>query len=176
MTINSLTTNPPHPAPGAIVVMGVAGCGKTTVGQILADCLGISYAEADAFHPPGNVARMSQRIPLTDEDRKPWLEAIADRIRQNNQLVVSCSALKRAYRDILRQADPQAWFLHLVLDPETAKARVATRPAHFMPASLVESQFDALEPLRDEAGLTMDATRRPEEIITRVLSTRSASR
>lgn len=157
-------------APGPIVVMGVTGCGKTTVGRLLADCLAIPYAEADAFHPDGNITKMAKGVPLTDQDREPWLEAIADRIRRDSRLVVSCSALKRSYRDILRQADPHAWFLHLVINRETAIARVAGRAAHFMPASLVDSQFADLEPLCGEAGLTIDATRPPEDITATVLA------
>src|SRR5450756_2570911 len=105
------------------------------------------YAEADAFHPAGNVTKMTEGIPLTDQDRAPWLEAIGDRIRRDGHLVVSCSALKHSYRDILRQADPRTWFLHLAIDRETSLARVAARAGHFMPASLVDSQFADLEPL-----------------------------
>lgn len=157
-------------APGPIVVMGVAGCGKTTIGRLLAGRLGVPYAEADAFHPAGNVTKMTEGIPLTDQDRAPWLEAIGDRIRRDGHLVVSCSALKHSYRDILRQADPRTWFLHLAIDRETSLARVAARAGHFMPASLVDSQFADLEPLRDEAGLTIDAARPPEEIIAAALS------
>jgi gluconokinase len=160
----------PRPAPRAIVVMGVAGCGKTTIGQVLAGRLGVPHAEADAFHPAGNVEKMASGIPLTDQDREPWLAAIADRIRQDNNLVVSCSALKRRYRDILRQADPRTWFLHLVIDLETAAERVSGRATHFMPASLVGSQFQALQPLHDETGLAVDATRPAEEIITAALT------
>jgi gluconokinase len=158
-------------APGAIIVMGVAGCGKTTAGRLLAGRLAIPYAEADSFHPGGNITKMSQGLPLTDQDREPWLEAIADRIRHDSRLVVSCSALKRAYRNILRQADPPTWFLHLVIDRDIAIARVAARADHFMPASLVDSQFADLEPLRGEAGLTVDAARPPEELAATALNT-----
>jgi len=158
-------------APGPIVVMGVAGCGKTTVGRLLAGRLAIPYAEAGSFHPGGNITKMSQGLPLTDQDREPWLEAIADRIRGDSRLVVSCSALKRAYRDTLRQADPLTWFLHLEIDRDTAIARVAGRADHFMPASLVDSQFADLEPLHREAGLTVDAARPPEEITAATLNT-----
>jgi gluconokinase len=156
--------------PGPVVVMGVAGCGKTTVGRVLADRIAAPYAEADAFHPAGNVRKMAEGVPLTDQDREPWLAAIAGRIYRDGRLVVSCSALKRAYRDVLRQADPRTWFLHLVIDRETAAARVAGRAAHFMPASLVDSQFADLEPLRGEAGTAVDATRPLDEIVTVVLS------
>ena len=158
------------PAPGPVIVMGVAGCGKTTIGQLLAACLGFPYAEADSFHPAANIAKMRQGVPLDDHDRQPWLSAIADSIRHDSRLVVSCSALKHHYRDTLRQANPRTWFLHLVIDPQAAAQRVAGRPGHFMPAALVNSQFADLEPLKQEAGLEVDATRPPEEIIAAVMS------
>jgi gluconokinase len=158
-------------APGPVVVMGVAGCGKTTVGQLLAARLGFPYAEADSFHPAANIAKMRRGDPLDDQDRQPWLAAIADHIRRESRQVVSCSALKHRYRDTLRQANPRAWFLHLVISPQAAAQRVSGRPGHFMPAALVNSQFAALEPLSQEAGLEVDATRPPEEIIAAVMST-----
>ncbi|HEY6794674.1 MAG TPA: gluconokinase [Kineosporiaceae bacterium] len=161
--------------PGPIIVMGVAGCGKSTIGQLLADRLGLPYAEADSFHPPANVEKMSGGVPLTDQDRQPWLEAIAERIRQGDNPVVSCSALKRSHRNILRQGDPGAWFLHLTLDRPTARSRIAGRAAHFMPASLADSQFDALEPLCDETGLTVDATRPPQEIVAAAVAALAAT-
>ncbi|MBV8995236.1 MAG: gluconokinase [Pseudonocardiales bacterium] len=156
--------------PDAIVVMGVAGCGKTTIGQLLADRLGVPYAEADEFHPASNVDKMTQGIALTDQDREPWLTAIAEHIRRHKRLVVSCSALKRYYRDLLRTATPRVWFLHLVIDQHLAAERVANRATHFMPASLVASQFEDLQPLHGEAGLAVDATRPPEQIITTTLA------
>lgn len=160
--MTSAPTDDPSAVPGPVVVMGVAGSGKTTIGKLLAARLGVPYAEADSFHPPANVEKMRCGIPLTDQDRQPWLAAIADRIHQDGRLVVSCSALKRQYRDVLRQADPRTWFLHLVISPQAAAARVAGRPAHFMPESLMRSQFADLEPLHGEAGLEVDATRPPE--------------
>jgi gluconokinase len=158
------------PGPGPIVVMGVAGCGKSTIGQLLAARLGVPYAEADSFHPSANIDKMHRGVPLDDEDRQPWLAAIADRLRAEGNLVVSCSALRRQYRDVLREADPRTWFLHLVLDPEAAAGRVAARPGHFMPESLVTSQFAALEPLNGEYGLEVDATRPPDEVIAVALN------
>ncbi|MFI1987843.1 gluconokinase [Actinoplanes sp. NPDC020271] len=141
-----------------IVVMGVAGCGKSTVGKALAARLGLPYAEADDFHPPANVAKMHAGTPLTDGDRAPWLAAIADTMKDGD-LVVSCSALKRAYRDVLRGGNPEAFFVHLVLTPEVATARVSGRAGHFMPSTLVASQFAVLEPLApDENGMGVDAT------------------
>jgi gluconokinase len=152
----------------AIVVMGVAGCGKTTIGTLLARRLGVPYLEADDFHPPANVAKMRTGSPLTDGDRQPWLAAIARQVTAGAgpRPVVSCSALKRRYRDQLRQADPQAWFLHLLISEAAASRRVAARPGHFMPKSLVPSQLADLEPLKAEAGLTVDSTQPPEDIIT----------
>ena len=152
----------------AIVVMGVAGCGKTTIGALLARRLDAPYLEADDFHPPANVAKMRAGFPLTDEDRHPWLAAIAAQARPGAgpRPVGSCSALKRRYRDQLRQSDPQTWFLHLVLSHAAASQRIAARPGHFMPRSLVPSQLADLEPLKAEAGLSVDATQPPQDIIT----------
>ncbi len=152
----------------AIVVMGVTGCGKTTVGTLLAQRLGAPYLDADDFHPAANVTKMRAGTPLTDEDRQPWLAAIAERIAADTgpRPVMSCSALKRKYRNVLRQADPRVWFLHLVIDEAAAFQRVASRPSHFMPASLVATQFSQLEPLRAEAGLAVDATQPPQNIVT----------
>lgn len=159
-----------------IVVMGVTGCGKTTIGTLLAQRLGVPYLEADDFHPAANVSKMQAGTPLTDEDRQPWLTAIAKHITSGPgpRPVVSCSALKRTYRDLLRQADPRVWFLHLVVDETAASARVAARPGHFMPASLVASQFAALEPLEAESGLAVDATRSPQDIIAAAVHELSA--
>lgn len=155
-----------------IVVMGTAGCGKSTVGTLLAQRLNVPYLEADTFHPAANVAKMRAGTPLTDEDREPWLAAIAARIAADTgpRPVVSCSALKRRYRDRLRQADPRIWFLHLVVDEATAYARVAGRAGHFMPPDLVRSQLDALEPLRAEAGLAVDAAQPPAAIVAAAVS------
>ena len=153
-----------------VVVMGVTGSGKTTVGHLLAERLGVAYAEADSFHSPANVAKMASGQALDDDDRYPWLVAIADWIRARKRAgqggVVSCSALKFRYRDVLREAEVEAWFLHLDADRSLITSRVAGRYGHFMPVSLVESQFQALEPLRpDEAGAVLDASASPEEIV-----------
>ena len=163
------------PGLGPIVVMGVAGCGKITIGQLLAGRLGVPYAEADSFHPAANIKKLREGLALTDQDRQPWLAAIADHMRRDSRLVMSCSALKRKYRDILRQAAPRTWFVHLVIGQEAALARVATRPGHFMPPSLVPSQFADLEPLGDETGLDVDATSPPDKIISTVLDALAAS-
>lgn len=152
-----------------VVVMGVSGSGKTTVGELLARRLGVEYAEGDAFHPPENVAKMASGRPLDDEDRRPWLDALAEWIAESLEDgrggVVACSALKRRYRDVLRRSGSGVRFLQLDVDRETIAARVAERTGHFMPVSLVESQFAALEPLSpDERGVVVDARSSPEEI------------
>ena len=150
------------------VVMGVSGCGKTTVGRLLAQRLDVPYAEADEFHPPANIAKMASGRPLLDKDRLPWLAAIADWMRSHagEGGVVTCSALKRDYRDLLRSSGAPAWFLHLTGDRALITSRVGARTDHFMPATLVDSQFADLEPLRpDEPGLVVDAALAPEDIV-----------
>ena len=155
--------------------MGVTGSGKTTIGHLLAERLGVPYAEADSFHPPANVTRMATGQALDDADRYPWLAAIADWIRERDRIgqggVVSCSALKHHYRDLLREASLTVWFLHLNVDRDAIAHRVADRSNHFMPASLVNSQFRDLEPLlTDEAGMVVDASATPGEIVETTFS------
>ncbi|WP_200797751.1 gluconokinase [Streptoalloteichus hindustanus] len=147
--------------------MGVSGSGKSTVGTLLADRLGVPYAEGDDFHPPANVAKMAAGHPLDDEDRWPWLRAIADWIHAHpSGAVVTCSALKRGYRDLLRRDDVPVWFLHLSGDPELIRSRIAARTGHFMPPALLNSQYAALEPLdADEPGLTVDVAHTPQDIV-----------
>jgi gluconokinase len=161
--------------PPIVVVMGVAGSGKTTIGRMLAERLGVAYAEADSFHPPANVAKMAVGQALDDADRHPWLAAIADwiqaRARAGEAGVVSCSALKRRYRDRLRKAHAGVWFLHLDATPDLITERVADRRGHFMPASLADSQFQTLEPLGPhEAGTVIDASAPPEEVTRAALA------
>ena len=141
--------------PPVVLVMGVSGCGKTTVGSMLAERLGWTYAEADAFHPPANVAKMHAGQPLTDADRMPWLDAIGafiDRTTADGKpAVVTCSALKRAYRDRLRAGRPNVSVIYLDADVETVRARLAGREGHFFPPELLASQFRDLEvPAADE--------------------------
>jgi carbohydrate kinase (thermoresistant glucokinase family) len=144
-------------APAArVVVMGVSGCGKSTVGRALAELLGWRFLEGDQLHPPANVARMAAGIPLTDEDREGWLERIGIELAQAAALrlgmVASCSALKRSYRDLLRAAEPGLRFVHLHGPRELLAERLAARTRHYMPASLLQSQLATLEPPGEEEG------------------------
>ncbi|MEV5532017.1 gluconokinase [Streptomyces prunicolor] len=156
--------------PHVVVVMGVAGTGKTTIGPLLAARLGVPYAEGDDFHPQANIAKMSAGHPLTDEDRWPWLDAIGDWAHGRAGLggVVSSSALKRSYRDRLRAAAPGVVFVHLTGDRTLIEDRMAHRHGHFMPTALLDSQFATLQPLEaDEAGVAVDVTGSPEQITER---------
>ncbi|MFD8950099.1 gluconokinase [Streptomyces xanthophaeus] len=157
-----------------IVVMGVAGTGKTTVGRMLAEALGVPYAEGDAFHPAANVAKMSAGTPLDDADRWPWLDAIGAWIRNRGTgrgAVVSASALKRAYRDRLRAVSPRTVFVHLTGERPLIEERMAARKGHFMPTTLLDSQFATLEPLQeDEPGVVVDVSGSPQEITERALA------
>jgi gluconokinase len=142
-----------------VVVMGVSGSGKSTVGAALAQRLRVPFVDADSLHPPANIAKMTAGQPLDDDDRHPWLERVGDWLAGHpDGGVTSCSALKRKYRDQLRRHRPDIEFLHLRGSPELIQRRLATRPDHFMPAALLRSQFDTLEPLGDdEPGVTVDA-------------------
>lgn len=166
--------------PTHIVVMGVAGSGKTTIATLLAERLGVDYAEADRFHSAENIAKMSAGTPLTDADRAPWLAAIRDWLSAEAEAgrpgVVTCSALKRAYRDVLRDARGRVWFVHLTGSPEVLAERMTHRTGHFMPTSLLPSQLATLEPLADdEDGITIDVSATPPEIVDAVLSRLAAS-
>ncbi|MEU5158137.1 gluconokinase [Streptomyces sp. NPDC020875] len=163
--------------PQVVVVMGVAGTGKTTIGPLLAEALGVPYAEGDDFHPPANIAKMSAGTPLDDGDRLPWLDSIGEWARGRADLggVVSSSALKRAYRDRLRAAAPDAVFLHLSGDRVLIEERMTARRGHFMPTALLDSQFATLEPLEpDEAGVAVDVTGSPAEITARAVAALAA--
>jgi carbohydrate kinase (thermoresistant glucokinase family) len=148
------------PAP-RVVVMGVSGCGKSTVGRALAARLGVNFVEGDALHSDRNVARMAAGIPLTDADRHGWLQAVAEQISNPTAaargVVASCSALKRIYRDLLRAGAPDLRFVFLHGDPALLAARLAARTGHYMPASLLHSQLQTLEPPGDdEAPIRLD--------------------
>jgi gluconokinase len=156
-----------------LVVMGVAGSGKTTVAALLAGRLGSAFAEGDEFHSAANVAKMAAGTPLTDEDRWPWLAGIRDWLAERAQAgegaVVPCSALKRVYRDRLREAGPVR-FVHLTGTPALLAGRIQGRAGHFMPPELLTSQLATLEPLADdEPGLTVDVAERPAQIVDEIL-------
>lgn len=149
-----------------VIVMGVSGCGKTTLGAALAARIGARFQDADDLHPPENRAKMSAGLPLTDSDRAPWLARIGRLLAESEgPVVIACSALKRAYRAALTEAagSPAPVFLHLSGPPELFQARLAARKGHFMPASLLESQFAALEPPgADEKAFSINAALPPE--------------
>ena len=147
--------------------MGVAGSGKTTIGRLLATALGWSFRDADEFHPPANVAKMTAGHALDDDDRYPWLETIGEWLTDHREGgVMSCSALKRTYRDQLRRHCADISFLHLSGSPEVIARRQASRPGHFMPASLLASQFQTLEALHgDERGITIDVDQSIDTIV-----------
>lgn len=153
--------------------MGVAGTGKTTIGPLLAARLGVPYAEGDDFHPQANIAKMTAGTPLTDEDRRPWLDAIGRWAHDRAGLggVVSSSALKRGYRDRLRAAAPGVVFVHLTGARELIEDRMSHREGHFMPTALLDSQFATLQPLAaDEAGVQVDVSGDPAEITERAVT------
>lgn len=143
-----------------LVVMGVAGCGKSAVGQQLADLLDLPLIEGDDFHPSANVQKMQQGIPLNDDDRNGWLQSLAQALVQHgNGAVLTCSALKASYRNALRQGNPGLRFVHLAITQTESLRRVAQRADHFYPPSLVQSQFDALQdPARESLVLVLDGS------------------
>lgn len=153
-----------------VVVMGVAGCGKSTVGAALAARIGAHFIDADSLHPASNIALMSAGIPLTDEDRSPWLAEVGRRFSTSDgPLVIACSALKRAYRDIIRNADPSVVFVHLHGSRAVLERRMTTRPGHFMPLTLLDSQLETLENLHpDEAGVVVDLSLPVTDIVEEV--------
>jgi len=154
--------------PRSVVVMGVSGTGKSTIGRALAEALGIPFVEGDDLHPEVNRAKMAAGIPLTDDDRAPWLDAVAAELRR--PVVVACSALKRRYRDRLREAAPDLELVYLHGAAELLAARMEGREGHFMPTSLLWSQLDTLEePGGDEEPIGVDVALRPDEIVELVV-------
>jgi gluconokinase len=157
-----------------VLVGGVAGSGKTTVGVLLADRLHWPFADADAFHPAANIAKMRSGVPLTDSDRAPWLAGIAawtdERIAAGESAVAGCSALKRGYRDELLSGRPAVWLAFLQISRELAHARLAARHGHFFTAQLLDSQFAELEPPHDEQRLlVLDAARSPGQLVREII-------
>jgi gluconokinase len=169
-----------HPEPGhpvLVVAMGVSATGKTAVGTELAARLGYHFVEGDSHHPVANIQKMESGVPLTDEDRMPWLQALAGLLAraraENRPTVLTCSALRRSYRDVLRSAvpDDDVFFLHLHAPFEVLEKRMAERTKHFMPPSLLQSQFDTLEPLQDdEVGVVVDVTPPLEQVVDRAVA------
>jgi len=159
-------------APLHVVVMGVAGCGKSVLGTELAQHLGLPLVEGDDFHPAGNIEKMRQGLPLSDQDRAGWLQLLAGELRVRPAgAVLTCSALKRSYRDTLRAGAPALHFLHLSLSPHQALERVAARTDHFYPPSLVASQFEALEDPRAEPRVrALDATQHVDRLLEQALA------
>lgn len=144
-----------------ICVMGVSAAGKSTVGAALAEAIGVPFLDADDLHPAVNRNKMAAGVPLVDEDRWPWLDAVGERFRDDRPtgLVVACSALRRAYRDRIRRHERDVVFVHLHGTRELLAARAASRTGHFMPAALLDSQLETLEPLEsDEAGVIADVS------------------
>jgi len=143
--------------------MGVSGAGKTVVGSALAALLGWVFVDADDLHPASNRDKMRAGIPLTDDDRQPWLRAVGERLRSEVGVVAACSSLKRRYRDLLRDYVPDVYFVHLDIEREVLQERLARRSHEYMPASLLDSQLSALEPLGpDEYGDTVRPAGSPE--------------
>jgi gluconokinase len=153
-----------------LVVMGVSGSGKTTIAIAVAKRLGWVFAEGDEFHPAANVEKMRAGHPLTDDDRWPWLDALADWIDAREQAgdnaVLTCSALKRSYREVLERGHPSVRFVHVTASLETIRRRLQRRRGHYMPAALLDSQLATLEPLQpDEPGLTITGDGEPGDVV-----------
>jgi gluconokinase len=165
----------PADARTCVVVMGPSGVGKTTTAELLAERLGWTFAEADTFHPQANIDKMTAGVPLDDDDRAPWLALIRDWIgaqaAAGRDSVVTCSALKRRYRDVLRQAPARVRFLSLAATPDLVEGRLASRKGHYMPASLLASQFAALEPLGpEEDGVSVEVSAAPDAVVERAVA------
>lgn len=167
---------PAKDLPARLIVMGVTGCGKTTVGALLAGRVGAGFLDGDDYHPPSNVAKMSSGQPLTDADRWPWLDrlgrVIEDGVAQRGRVVLACSALRRVYRDRLTDACAgPVMFLHLSGSREVIHRRMAARRDHYMPVGLLESQIATLEPIQpDEHAKVLEIDAPADQIVDRILS------
>jgi gluconokinase len=156
-----------------LIVMGVSGCGKTTIGEMLAERLKCDFADADSFHSQANKDKMHKGIPLTDDDRWPWLKAIrasiVEKQADNTTHVYACSALKHVYRDILRDGNKDVTFVYLKGTAELLKERIKTRKGHFFDPALLQSQLDTLEPPGADEAIEVDIAWSPEKIVESVL-------
>lgn len=157
-----------------LVIMGVSGSGKTTIARELVERLGWTFAEGDDFHPPANVEKMRSGQPLDDEARRSWLGSIAawigEREAAGENAIVTCSALKRGFRDLLRDGHPSVLFVHVDVSRDILRKRLGSRKGHYMPASLLDSQLATLEPLQaDEPGFTVPGDEPPDEVADRVV-------
>ena len=152
-----------------IVVMGVTGCGKTTVGFALAEKLGITFIDSDDLHSDENKRKMSSGTPLNDSDRQPWLQAVSNTLQSYEKIVVACSALKKSYREKILVGAPTTQFIHLVGSQELITARLSERSHEFMPIELLDSQFQTLEPLKQsEGGKAIEISQSIEEIVDEI--------
>jgi len=150
-----------------VVVMGVSGCGKSTVGRMLASRLQVPFLDADEFHPPANVAKMAAGTPLTDEDRGPWLELLNGKLLAHGDAVLACSALKERYRQALARGVADCRFVHLRGSPDLIRSRLSERRHRYMPASLLDSQFATLEP--PAGAIDVDVAQPPERCVEAIL-------
>jgi carbohydrate kinase (thermoresistant glucokinase family) len=154
-----------------IVVMGVTGCGKTTVGIALAEALGIEFIDSDDLHSESNKKKMSSGTPLTDADREPWLQAVSKTLQNHESIVVACSALKKSYRSTILAGAPTTKFVHLSGSQELIFARLSERSHHFMPIGLLDSQFQTLEPLdHTETGKVFEISQPVDQIVNEVIA------
>jgi len=156
-----------------VVVMGVSGCGKSTVGELLGTQLGASFLDGDSLHPQANIEKMAAGNPLDDADREPWLREVGERLgsAESGSMVIACSALKRKYRETIRAHAPGTVFIHLHGTAELLAERMRARPGHFMPVGLLESQLATLEPLEpDEAGIVLDIAANPDNLAQQAIS------
>lgn len=157
-----------------VVVMGVSGSGKTTLGQGIAARLGWPFQEGDDLHPAANVEKMARGEALTDDDRRPWLEAVGEWMDERRaagaSAVLTCSALRRGYRDLLRRGRPEVRFCHVTVDPDLLRQRLEARRGHYMPPSLLPSQLATLEPLAaDEPGVTLSGDGAPDTVVEKAV-------
>ena len=173
MTDCTLTAEPDRATKHRIIVMGVSGCGKTTIGDLVARELGVPFLDGDSLHPVENVAKMAAGTPLTDEDRWPWLATVGSELANagDGGLVLACSALRRSYRDAIRDQAPDTVFLHLHGSKEVLARGLEGRSGHFMPPALLDSQLATLEPLEaDEAGIVVDIAAPVDQVVAEALA------